>query len=255
MNTKTETTNDNDKLIERLFSVGAHFGFAKSRRHPTVVPYLFGSKQGTDIVDLEKTCEQLEKAKEVLADAGKAGKTVLFVGTKEEISNIVKRHAEETLMPYITNRWIGGTLTNFSEIKKRLARLSELAEQDESGELERKYTKKERVLIGREFDKLTFNFGGIKDMDKTPQLLLVVDPRHNHIAVSEAIEMNIPVIAVTSTDADLDRISYPILVNDALQASVDLVLQELADALSEGKSAFVPPKQKEEKRGKEKKAD
>lgn len=251
MEIKTEDNQTDSKLIERLFSAGAHFGFTKSRRHPTVTPYLFGTKQGTDIFDLEKTCELLHKAKEVLHEAGKNGKTVLFVGTKKEMSDIVKRHAEEAEMPYVTNRWIGGTLTNFSEIKKRTARLAELVEQSESGELERKYTKKERVMIGREFDKLTFNFGGIRALEKIPQLLLVVDPRHNHIAVSEAHEMNIPVIGITSTDANLSVITHPVLVNDSLQASVDLVLGELTQALAEGKAAFEPAKKEEEGRKKE----
>jgi small subunit ribosomal protein S2 len=190
----------------------------------------------------------LGEAKEVLKEAGKNGKKVLFVGTKEEIASIVRKYAVETGMPHMTNRWIGGTLTNFSEIKKRTARLNDLAQQEETGELERKYTKKERVVIGREFDKLTFNFGGIKDLEKVPQLMVIVDPRHNHIAVSEANEMNIPVIGLTSTDANLRVITHPVLMNDSLQASVELVLGELAESLNEGKTAFVP-KEEEKKRG------
>lgn len=244
MNSKTDTP-ENTKLIERLFKAGAHFGFTKSRRHPTVTQYLFGNKQGTDIVDLEKTCELLSTAENLLRESGKAGKNVLFVGTKEEISKIVRKHAEEAEMPYIVNRWIGGTFTNFSEIKKRIARLIDLESQQESGELERKYTKKERVMIGREFDKLNFNFGGIKYLEKLPQLMVVVDPRHNHIAVAEAAEMNIPVIGVMSTDSNLDAVTYPVVVNDSLQSSVDLVLGELAAALTEGKAEFVPPKREE----------
>jgi small subunit ribosomal protein S2 len=246
---KTENTAVVDKnLIERLFSAGAHFGFTKSRRHPTVVPFLYGNKQGTDIFDLEKTSTLLLEAKEILREAGKTGKTVLFVGTKDEISHIVREHAESAGMPYVANRWIGGVLTNFGEIKKRIQRLLELTEQSESGELERKYTKKERVLIGREMDKLTFNFGGIKALERLPQLLVVVDPRHNSIAVEEANVMHIPVIGITSSDANLRRVTHAVVVNDALQSSVSLVLDELTGALMEGKSEYVPPKKEEKGR-------
>ena len=247
--TAKETKTD-EKLVERLFAAGAHFGFTKSRRHPTVIPYLFGNKQGTDIFDLEKTTKLLDKAKQVLNEAGKAGKMILLVGTKDEIASIVKECAEKLDTPYVTNRWIGGTLTNFSEIKKRLARLNDLSVQGESGELERKYTKKERVLIGRESDKLTFNFGGIKEIEKTPQLIVVVDPRHNSIAVEEANELNIPVIGVTSSDANLRHITYPVLANDSLQSSVRVVLDELSEAYLAGKSEFTPAKKEEDKKQK-----
>lgn len=240
-------------LIDRLFKAGAHFGFSKSRRHPTVVPYLFGSKHGTDIFDLEKTSGLIENAKEVLKEAGAAGKTVLFVSTKDEVSRIVREKAEDAEMPYVTNRWIGGMLTNFSEIKKRINRLIDLTSQGESGELERKYTKKERVLIQRELEKLNFNFGGIKNLEKTPHLLVVVDPRHDHIAVSEASDLNIPIIGVTSSDGNVSKVTHPVVVNDALQSSVTLVLDELLASFKEGRSAFVPEK-KNENSTKEKRA-
>lgn len=249
MNTETTTENKGDKsLIERLFSAGAHFGFTKNRRHPTVIPFLFGNKQGTDIFDLEKTSALLGEAKEVLKEAGKAGKTVLYVGTKDEIAMIVKEYAEKAEMPYVTNRWIGGMLTNFSEIKKRIARLIELTAQGESGELERKYTKKERVMIGREHEKLSFNFGGIKMLERIPQLLLVVDPRHNSIAVEEAKTMNIPVVGITSSDANLREITHPVVMNDSLQSSVSLVLEELTDAYIAGRSEFTPVKNDDKRR-------
>ena len=231
---------ENNNLIERLFSAGAHFGFSKSRRHPTVKPYIYGNKQGTDIFDLEKTATLLEEAKQVLNTAGKEGKTVVFVGTKDEVSDLVLKAAETAEMPYVVNRWIGGMLTNFSEIKKRLGRLAALTEEGETGELERKYTKKERVVIGRELDKLNFNFGGIKKLERTPQMMLVVDPRHDSIAVSEAKEMKLPIVGIMSSDSDISKVDYPVLVNDALQSSVSLVLTELAEAFSAGKAEYVP---------------
>ena len=236
------TTNNSQNLVERLFAAGAHFGFAKSRRHPSVKPYLFGNKQGTDIFDLEKTAALIAEAKAVLEAAGKDGKTVLFVSTKDESSKLVKAEATRVESPYVVNRWIGGTLTNFSEIKKRIDRLHQLTVEGESGELERKYTKKERVMIGREIEKLQYNFGGIKDIESTPAMLVVVDPRHDQIAVREAADSNIPVVGIMSSDNNLNLVQHPVVANDALQASLAVVLRELVDAYQAGKEAFVPPK-------------
>lgn len=230
----------NSTLIQRLFNAGAHFGFKKSRRHPTVIPYLFTTKDGVDIFDLEKTAASLETVKELLKQAGLSGKTVLFVGTKDESVHIVKKIAEQVNAPYVVNRWIGGMLTNISEIKKRITRLEALNHEATSGELERKYTKKERVVIGREMAKLEFNFGGIKNMQKAPDYLLVVDPRHDHIAVAEAISKGVPVIAIMSSDCDAAKITYPVVVNDSLQTSITVVLEELAAAYKEGVTAYVP---------------
>lgn len=234
------TTLNNPSFIDRLFKAGAHFGFRKSRRHPSVASYLYATKEGSDIFDLEKVAEALTTATEVLKEAGMQGRTVLFVSTKDETSAIVKAAAEKVGAPYVTNRWIGGMLTNFSEIKKRINRLEALVHERESGELERKYTKKERVVIGREVDKLTFNFFGISKMVKLPDLMVVVDPRHDSIAVTEAKEKNIPVIAILNSDCDATLVRYPIVANDSLQSSVSLLVEEMAAAYVTGKSAFVP---------------
>lgn len=248
MNTETNTKGEHTTLIDRLFKAGAHFGFTKSRRHPTVKPYLFGNKQGTDIFDLEKTAILLDTAKQAMREAGKNGKQVLFVGTKEEISSIVGAAAEQAKAPYVMNRWIGGMLTNFSEMKKRIQRLGELNQQRESGELERKYTKKERVLLGREVEKLNFNFGGVATLERMPSMLVVVDPRHDSIAVEEAITLKIPVIGISSSDGNLRNIAYPVVVNDALRSSVELVLGELVLAYEEGKAEYTPPQRPERAR-------
>tara|TARA_B100000508_G_C11465122_1_gene281327 strand:- start:7380 stop:8129 length:750 start_codon:yes stop_codon:yes gene_type:complete len=231
---------ENSNLIDRLFQAGSHFGFKKSRRHPTVASFLYTTKDGNDIFDLEKTNSSLDAAKEVLKDAGLHGKTVLFVGTKDEASRLVKEAAEKTESPYVSNRWIGGMLTNFGEIKKRINRLDVLTQERESGELERKYTKKERVVLGREADKLSFNFFGISKMTKLPDLMMVVDPRHDEIAVTEAGDRNIPVVAIMGSDCDASKVTYPVVANDSLQTSVSLLLTELADAYAQGKAAYVP---------------
>lgn len=230
----------NSSLIERLFSAGAHFGFTKSRRHPTATPFIFGNKLGTDIIDLEQTAELLEGAKLMLKEAGEKGQTVLYVGTKSEISKIVEQFGTKAEMPIVVNRWIGGMLTNFSEIRKRIERLKSLTAERASGELERKYIKKERVVIGREVAKLEFNFGGIQHMDRAPHILLVVDPRHDSIAVQEAIFMKIPVIALMGSDCDISKITKPVVINDSLKASVTLALEELTNAYLEGRKNFTP---------------
>lgn len=226
--------------MDRLFKAGAHFGFKKSRRHPTVMPYLYTTKDGNDIFDLAQTSALLEAAKEVMKEAGQQGKTVLFVGTKDEASRLVHSAAEKAAAPYVTNRWIGGMLTNFSEIKKRINRLQELLQEKESGELERKYTKKERVVLGREVDKLSFNFQGIAELQKLPDLLFVVDPRYDATAVTEARDKNIPVLAIMSSDCDASKVQYPVVANDSLQASLALLLDELTAAYVAGKEAYTP---------------
>ncbi len=231
---------NNSSLIERLFNAGAHFGFTKSRRHPTVTPYIFANKLGTDIFDLEQTAALIEDAKQMLKEAGEQGKTVLYVGTKDEVAAVVREYAAKAEMPVVVNRWIGGILTNFSEIRKRIERFKTLVSERESGELERKYIKKERVVIGREIDKLEFNFGGIQKMDRQPHILLVVDPRHDFIAVEEATDMGIPVIAIMSSDCDVSKVQKPVVLNDALTSSVALALDELTTAYLEGRKNYTP---------------
>ena len=230
----------NSSLIERLFTAGAHFGFTKSRRHPTVTPYIYGNKQGTDIIDLEQTAALLEDAKNMLKEAGEQGKTVMYVGTKNEVSKIVAQFALKADMPVVVNRWIGGMLTNYSEIRKRIERYKTLTAERESGELERKYVKKERVVIGREVAKLELNFGGIVKTDRNPHMLIVVDPRHDCIAVQEAHDMKIPVIALMSSDCDISKVTKPVVINDALEASVTLALAELTSAYLEGRKNYTP---------------
>lgn len=242
----SKDSSNNETLVERLFEVGAHFGFSKSRRHPSLKSYIYGTKEGTDIIDLEQTAALLLDAKAFLKTVAGEGKKVLFVATKEEVAAQVKETAAGLGMPYVTNRWIGGTITNFSEIKKRIARLSELREGAASGELERKYTKKERLMLSREADKLDFNFGGISDMDRLPGALVVVDPRHDTIAVKEANHHNIPVVAIMSSDCDAGMIEKPVVVNDSHTKSVALALGELAAAVKEGMETATQNKETKE---------
>lgn len=235
------TISNNQNLIDRLFAAGSHFGFKKNRRHPSVKPYLFGNKLGNDVFDLEKSATLLEEAKQVVARYAKEGKTVLLVGTKEEAAVLVKETAERIETPFVTNRWVGGMITNWSEVQKRINRLFELISQGESGELERKYTKKERVLINRELAKLTYNFGGIRNLTRIPDLLVVIDPRHDILAINEARQKNIPIVGIMSSDNNAKSVDYPVVVNDTLRTSISLALSEIALAYETARKEYVPP--------------
>ena len=214
-------------LIDKLFSVGAHFGYGPSRRHPSVAQYIFGLKGGTELINLEHTSELLLKAEAFVQSLAAERKTILFVGSKAEARDIVVRAAERIAQPYVASRWIGGSLTNFSEIKKRVNRLTEHSDMREKGELA-KFTKHERLLIDREITDLESMFGGLRSMHKLPDALLVVDPRQESGAVKEAALLNIPVIAILNTDCDKSTIQYPIPANDASVQSVTFILGELA---------------------------
>lgn len=216
-----------------MFEAGAHFGYAKSRRHPSTKPFIFGAKEGVEIIDLEKTADMLDVAKQFAYETAKNGGQILFVGTKNETASYVKDSAMVVDMPYVSNRWIGGTLTNFSEIQKRVKRLETLEEEKEKG-LFAKYTKKERLLIDRELEKLEGRFGGITNMKSRPAAVFVVDSKEEENAVNEAIIENVPVISVSNSDCDITSINYPILANDSSVKSVRFFVDEIVEAIKEG---------------------
>ncbi len=230
-----QTENSKKTLIDELFKAGAHFGFVKSRRHPSVKPFLFGTKDNIEIFDLEKTSEEFKKVIEFIKEKGKEEASLLIVGSKNEAREAVKKAATEIGMPYVASRWIGGTLTNFSEIKKRLARLDELTSQKEKGELG-KYTKKERLLIDRDIEKLELYFGGLVGMKSLPKLIIVIDPKKEHIAISEAKKIGIPVIALAGSDCNLNGINMAVPGNDSSRQSISLFLEKIAGAYKEGVS-------------------
>lgn len=222
-------------LISRMFEVGAHFGYSRSRRHPSMTPYIFGVKNRVEIFDLEKTSGVLAAAKAYMETLGREGKTILLVGGKHEVAPYVKEVGEELGMPYVASRWLGGTLSNFSEIKKRLERLEMLRGQRDTGELEQKYTKKERLMVDREIERLETAFGGIAHMRSLPQVLVVVDAKQELIAVKEARGLKIPVVGILSSDSDLRSVSIPVVGNDATQTSTSFFLRELAASYKRGK--------------------
>ena len=226
----------NNDRIDAMFKSGAHFGYQKSRRDASTSPFIFGTKNKIEIIDLEKTNEQLEKAEDFISNLAKAGKQILFVGGKSEAKNFIKIGAESIGMPYVDGRWIGGAITNFPEIKKRIAKFEDLQKQKEKGELT-KYTKKERLLIDREIANLGEMFSGIVIMREAPKALFVIDPKKEFIAVAEARKAGIPIIAVANTDCDIKNIDFPIVANDASTSSIAFFVSEIVKSYKAGKVA------------------
>ncbi len=223
--------------IEALFRVGAHFAYAKSRRHPTTNSYIFGSKARVEIFDLEKTEEALEKAKEFVRSVAKDSKQVLFVSGKNEGQEAIRNGAQAINMPYVAGRFIGGTLTNFPQIRKRIEKLERWQDEKEKGELV-KYTKKERLLIDREIETLLETFGGIVSMKSLPAALFIIDSKREHIALAEATQLHIPVISLSNSDCNFSEINYPIPGNDSARASIEYFVHEIVSAYKEGKNTL-----------------
>ncbi|MFZ2593566.1 MAG: 30S ribosomal protein S2 [Minisyncoccia bacterium] len=217
--------------IQALFDAGLHYGYSRTRRHPSAQKFIYSQKNRNDIFELERTAEHLKAALEFVTHVYKNGGKVLFIGGKNEAREIVRSAAESCAMPYVSGRWIGGTLTNFKEIKKRVDRLEKHLADKESGALV-KYTKRERLMIDREIDKLTEKFGGIMSMKERPQAVFIVDTKFEEDAVLEANDLGIPVIALANSDCDFSKIQYPIPGNDATNKSIAHVTQSIARALN-----------------------
>ena len=220
-------------VVDALFSVGAHFGFIKSRRHPSTKPFIYGVKNRIEIFDLEKTKDNLHNALQFVETLASKNATILFVSGKNEAKNSIVKTAESISMPYVAGRFIGGTLTNFSEIKKRVDKLEKLVSQKDKGELV-KYTKKERLLIDREIDKLREFFFGLSSMKKLPDALFVIDSKKESIAIREAKIMSIPVIALCGSDNDLNEVQFPIPGNDSSMKSIEFFLEKVVESYKKG---------------------
>ncbi len=221
--------------IKELYDAGAHFGYSRTRRHPTAEPFLFGTKDRSDFFDLEETNKRLLAAREFARTTAKSGKQLLFVGGKNEAQAIVKESAVRAGSPYVAGRWIGGSLTNFKNIRKRIDRLLKLMKERDDGTLE-KYTKKERLLIDRDITELLARFGGLVSMTDLPAAMLVVDTRRESTAVREANQLGIPVIGLSSSDCDFSLIQYPIPANDTSVRSIRYLVGAVAEAYLEGKN-------------------
>jgi small subunit ribosomal protein S2 len=228
-----------DTVVEQMFKAGAHYGYGKSRRHPTVASLIYATKNKGDIIDLEKTGLMLEKAEEFVKGLGAAGKVILFVGTKPEAKEVVKSAAMSLGMPYVTARWIGGTFSNFTEIKKRIVELENYYKDSAEGGLD-KYTKKERVVMAKKMEKLATYYTGLLGLKKTPDAVFIVDAKAEHIAATEARDGGVPVIALVNSDSNIKNIDYPIVANDSGIPSIKFFSNAIAQAYSGAKSATTP---------------
>jgi small subunit ribosomal protein S2 len=226
----------NEGLITTMFAAGAHFGYSRSRRHPSVKPFIFGVKNGVEILDLEKTSVELENAKEFVKSLAKTGKQILFVGTKNEAKKAIEDGALSIDMPFVGERWVGGVLTNFPEIKKRVALLEDLRAKRENGELA-VYTKKERSLIDKDIERLEKNFSGIVSMKEPPVALFIIDPKKESIALKEAQFLGIPVVALANSDCNLKEVEFPIPGNDSSLSSISFFVGQIVEAFKAGRAA------------------
>jgi len=233
MNDVKEAMPKNRASIEELLKAGTHFGHLTSRWNPKMKPFIFMKRNGIHIINLNLTQKYLDEAGDAIARFARRGKRVLFTGTKKQAQDIIRKHAEECGSPYVVERWLGGTLTNFATIRKSIRRMEELIKMEEDGTLEQ-LKKKERLMKAREREKLEKILTGIQDMARIPGAIFVVDIRREHIAVREAKKLGIPIIAIVDTNCDPDLVDYPIPANDDALKSVDLITGVIASAVAEG---------------------
>ena len=231
--------NENDmKLIKQFLEAGVHFGHQTNRWNPKMEKFIFGEKSGIYIIDLEKTKDALEEAREFIKDVARAGSYVLFVGTKKQAQTIVKEQASQCGMFHVNVRWLGGTLTNFSTIRKSVKKLVDLENTKTDGTYEA-VSKKERANINKEIEKLNKTLEGIRNMDRLPGALFVVDSKKEAIAVREANKLSIPVVALVETNCDPDAIDYVIPGNDDAIKSISLIISLITESIIEGRNQFL----------------
>jgi small subunit ribosomal protein S2 len=217
-----------------LLEAGVHFGHQTRRWNPKMGRYLYGERSGIYIVDLEMTLSGLEEAYAFVRDIGRRGGVVLFVGTKKQAQEVIAENATRVGMPYVTTRWLGGMLTNFQTVSRRLLRLRELREMERTGAFDY-LPKKEAIRLRHEKEKLERNLGGMQSLERLPDAVFVIDTKKEHIAVNEARKLGVPVIAIVDTNCDPDEVDYVIPGNDDAIRSVSLVTRIVADALGEGR--------------------
>lgn len=231
-------------VIKDILDAGVHFGHKAARWNPKMRPYIYGRRNDIHIIDIKETVRGLLRARKYLQTVAAAGSLVLFVGTKRQAAKPVQEAAEHCGMPYVNERWLGGTLTNFRTVRQRLKRLEELEAMEESGELE-EYSKKMQSTLLREKRKIFRNLNGIRTLNRMPEAIVVIDPRKEKNAVREAHKLGIKVVALIDTDSDPDEVDLPIPGNDDSIRSIRLVLSHLATGISLGKAKL--PQKKQEK--------
>lgn len=221
--------------IKQLLEAGAHFGHKTSRWHPKMAQYIYGKRNGAHIIDLTKTVERLREALDFLTKTSASSKQILFVGTKRQAQDIVQQLAEDTGMPFITHRWLGGMLTNWNTIGGRVKRLKDLEARMASGELANKYSKLEVQRFQEEITQMNILYGGIKEMNSHPGAVVIFDIVHDANAVKEARKMKLPIVAIVDTNADPDLVTYPIPCNDDAIKTLQLIADYIKSAIADGK--------------------
>jgi small subunit ribosomal protein S2 len=237
METMAEATGQNPISMRALLEAGVHFGHNTGRWNPKMKQFIFGARNGIHIIDLQHTVKLFRQAFQAVVDTTSRGDTILFVGTKKQAQDVIVEEAGRSLQHYVTQRWLGGTLTNFRTVKGSLERLRSLEKMEEDGTLFA-LTKREQVMIRRDRDKLRKSLGGIKGMSKLPGMLFVIDPHKEHIAVDEARKLEIPVVAITDTNCDPDQIDYVIPGNDDAIRAIKLFASKIADAAILGSKVY-----------------
>ncbi|MEE9441385.1 MAG: 30S ribosomal protein S2 [candidate division Zixibacteria bacterium] len=217
-----------DSRIKRLLEAGVHFGHQTRRWNPKMKPFIFAARNGIYIIDLKKTLTAIDEAKRKINEVVSSGRPILFVGTKKQAQNVIRESAERAGAFYITDRWLGGMLTNFNTIRGGIKRLKEIEKMKEDGTFE-KFTKKETSRLEREQNRLDRVLGGIREMNALPGLVYVIDSKKEKIAVAEAAKLNIPIVAIVDTNADPELIDFPIAANDDAIKSIRVITNELAD--------------------------
>ncbi|HVX24673.1 MAG TPA: 30S ribosomal protein S2 [Candidatus Saccharimonadales bacterium] len=224
-----------DVDIKKLLEAGAHFGHKTERWHPKMAPYIHSKREGTHIIDLTKTVDKLEEALAFLSKTASEDKQILLVGTKRQAQDIVKKLAESTGQPFVTERWLGGMLTNWNTIGGRVKHLQDLENRMASGELANKYNKLEVQRFQEEIDQLNSLYGGIKELNKRPGAVFIVDIVHDANALKEAVKINVPVVALVDTNADPTKVTYPIPSNDDAIKTIQLMADYVQAAIEAGK--------------------
>ena len=219
--------------MKQLLEAGVHFGHQTRRWDPRMAEYIFQARNGIHIIDLQKTSKKIDEAYEFLRSQAEEGKKVLFVGTKKQAQECIKEAAEKCGMYYVDQRWLGGMLTNFGTIKKRIQRLKDIEAMQEDGTFD-VLPKKEVIVLKKELEKLQANLGGIKEMEEIPGVLFIVDPKKEYNAIKEAEKLNIPVVGIVDTNCNPELLDYPIPGNDDAIRSVKLITDAMANAIIEG---------------------
>src|SRR5580658_8891477 len=231
------------ELVKALVDAGVHFGHRVSRWNPKMEPYIHGKRNMIHIIDVKETIKGLLRGKRLVQNVVAGGKDVLFVGTKRQARHAIEEEAKRCGMHYVSERWLGGTLTNFRTIRARLNRLEELEKLWASGQIET-YSKKMKATLQREMTKIKTNLEGIRKMERMPGVMVIIDTRREHIAVKEARKLGVPTIALIDTDSDPELIDLPIPANDDAMRAVEIIMGELADAVIEGKTGRTGNEQK-----------